>query len=272
MASSIRLRGRAPLCVFSLALVTAVVGCGDDGGSGGGSTSGSGSSTTDPTTDASATTSTTEAMTSSSSTDGASSSSTGIADDSTSTTSDEGSSSTGICDPGTQNCVCDAGACEGDLECIEDVCYNPAGCQGKQADAEPNETEATAVSLPGVTCGELAETNGSTEMGDVDYFGVVVDDLGKDCPASDGTIAIITADEELEVCMFFACDQGAVSVNCGADDDATSPEGLAGCCGTGSVEPNFFCSGVTDDSEVWLRVGELDANACVDYALAFRVL
>ncbi len=211
-------------------------------------------------------------MTSSSSTDAASSSSTTSAEDSTSSGGD-GSSSTGEpCDVGTQNCACDDGACEGDLECIDEVCYNPEGCQGKQTDTEPNETEDTAMVLPGVSCGELASTDGSSEVGDVDYFSVPVEDLGEDCPNSDGTIAIVTADQDLEVCMFFSCAQGAVSVNCGPDDDATSPDGLAGCCGTNSVEPGFFCSGVTNNSEVWLRVGELDANACVDYALAYRVL
>lgn|GEM_PF-2450977 len=247
------------------------MGCGDDSSSddSGGSTSG-GSTTDASTTDPG--TGSTSASGSSSTTDDSTTGSTTAADDTTSSTSGDGSSSTGdICDPGTQNCACNDGMCEGDLECIEDICYNPAGCQGEQADTEPNEDEGTAQSLPGASCGQLAEVMGSTEPEDVDWFSFIFDDLGDDCPMSDGTIAIATADEDVEVCMYFECDAGAASVNCGADSDATSPDGLTGCCGTNSVQPDFFCSGVNNDSEVRLRVGGLEANACVEYALAYRV-
>jgi len=273
MVSLSCLRGRAPLCLFSVALATAgLTGCESSGGNDDSGSSSSGGSSTDPTTDSTTEPGTTTSETGSSSgtTDESTTGSTTAAD---SSSSGEGSSSTGdICEPGSQNCVCDAGACEGDLECIDDVCYTPGGCQGTQLDTEPNQDEGAAQPLPGVTCGMLSEAEGSSEPDDVDWFTTQLDDLGKACPASDGTIAIVTADEDLEVCMYFACDAGGASVNCGPDTADTSPDGLQGCCGTNSVEPNFFCSGVNNDSEVRIRVGGLQANACVDYAVAYRVL
>lgn len=276
MVSLLRLRGRAPLCLFSVALATAgLTGCESGGGSDDGGSSSSDGSTSDPTTGSTTDPGTTTSATGSSSgstTDASATGSTTAADGSSSS-GGEGSSSTGdICEPGTQNCVCDGGACEGDLECIDDVCYTPGGCQGKQLDAEPNQDEGAAQSLPGISCGELSEVEGSTEPDDVDWFTTQLDDLGENCPASDGTIAIVTAEEDLEVCMYFACNAGGASVNCGPGTEDTSPDGLAGCCGTNSVEPNFFCSGVNNDSEVRIRVGGLQANACVDYAVAYRVL
>ncbi|MGH1346722.1 MAG: hypothetical protein ACRBN8_34465 [Nannocystales bacterium] len=276
MVSLFRLRTRAPLCLFTVALATAgLTGCdsGDDNGESSGSTSDASSTTDDPSTTAVASTGSTTAVASSSSTtdEGTTGSST-TADVSSSTTG-EGSSSTGpVCEPGTANCPCDGDVCEGDLVCTDGTCFNPAGCQGKQQDTEPNGTEATAQALGSANCGQLAEVSGSSETDDLDFYTLDVVDLGADCPNSDGTISIVTADEDLEVCMFFACDAGAASVNCGADTDATSEDGLAGCCGTNSVEPGFFCSGVNNDSEVVFRVGGLEANVCVDYALAYRVL
>lgn len=277
MVSLLRLRRRAPLCLFSVALATVgLTGCesGGDEGDASGSTSEASSTTDDPSTTAAASTGSTTGEASSSSTtdDGTTGSSTTAVTTSSSTDAESSSSTGAVCEPGTANCPCDGDACEGELVCTEGTCFNPAGCQGKQQDTEPNETEGTAQELGSTNCGALAEVEGSSEMADVDYYTVDLVDLGEGCPSSDGTISIVTADEDLEVCMFFACNAGAVSVNCGADSDATSEEGLAGCCGTNSVEPDFFCSGVNNDAEVWLRVGGLEANACVDYALAYRVL
>lgn len=269
------LRLCAPLCLFSAALATAgLTGCessSDDGGSG--STSDASSSGEGPSSTAAASTGSTTAEASSSSTTELGTTGLATDADSSSSSTDEGSSSTGErCEPGTANCVCDAEACDGDLVCTDGTCFNPDGCQGKQQDTEPNETEAGAQSLGNVNCGELAEVMGSSEVDDVDYYTVELVDLGEDCPNSDGTIAIVTSAEDLEVCMFFSCDAGAASVNCGGDTAVTSEDGLAGCCGTDSVEPNFFCSGVNNNSEVRMRVGDLEANACVDYALAYRIL
>ncbi len=277
MVSLLRLRNRAPLCLFSVALATAgLTGCDSGGGDGdaGGSTSDASSTTDDPTTTAVASTgSTTTDPGSSSTTDESTTGSTTAADTSSSTTDEGSSSSTGeVCEPGTANCPCDGDACDGELVCTDGTCFNPAGCQGEQQDTEPNETEGAAQGLGSVNCGELAEVDGSSEVDDVDFYTVDLVDLGAECPNSDGTISIVTAAEDLEVCMFFACEAGAASVNCGADTDVTSDDGLAGCCGTNSVEPDFFCSGVNNDAEVRLRVGGLEANACVDYALAYRVL
>ncbi len=278
MVSLLLRRGRAPL--FSLALVAAgMAGCesnNDGDGSGEGSTSGaSDGSTTDPTpgTTGSGGTTTSEGSSSTTTVDESTTGSTTAADESSSSTSGEDSSSTGeICEPGTQNCVCDADTCEGDLECVDGVCFVPGGCQGKQLDTEPNQDEGAAQGVAGVNCGELAELEGSSEPDDIDWFSTNLTDLGEECPDSDGTIAIVTAAEDLELCMYFSCNAGAASVNCGPATDSTSPDGLSGCCGINSVEPDFFCSGVNSDSEVRLSVGGLEANACVDYAVAYRVL
>jgi hypothetical protein len=270
MVSLLRTCGRAPL--FSVVLAAAcLTGC-DSGGDGGegGSTSGTPGSTSDVSSSTTAGTGSSTGADPSSSTTDDSTSTTGDAESSTGA---DASSSTGsMCTPGTQNCPCDGDACEGELQCIKGTCYDPSGCQGEQQDTEPNEDEANAQDLGSVTCGALNEVDGSSEPGDVDVFSLSVDDLGDKCPASDGTIAIATTAEPVQVCMYFSCNAGAASVNCGADTDATSDSGLPGCCGTNSVEPDFFCSGVNNDSEVFLSVGGLEANMCVDYALAYRVL
>lgn len=247
-------------------------GSSDEGTAEGSSTSGSASTTgttgtLDPSTGSTTAVATTDAASSSSSTTDAG--------DSTSTGGEDGSSSTTgpVCDPGTNNCVCDdQGGCEGSLECLDDVCLDPAGCQGKQVDTEPNNDEGSAQAANDVTCGQLTAVEGSTEVEDEDYFTFTITDQGDDCPASDGTIAIVTADQPLEVCMFFSCDAGASSVNCPNADEVTSPDGLTGCCGIGSVEPDFFCTGVTNDGTGVLRVGGQETQACVDYELAYRVL
>ncbi len=252
-------------------------GC-DSGGSDGASTSGGSSTSGDPST--STTTETPDPSTGSSTgvatTDAASSSSGTTAEgSSTSTGSEDGSSSTTgpVCDPGTNNCVCDdQGGCEGDLECLDDVCLDPAGCQGKQTDTEPNNDEGSAQPANDVSCGQLTAVEGSSEVGDEDYYTFAITDAGDDCPMSDGTIAIVTADQPLEVCMFFACDAGAASVNCPNADEVMSPDGLPGCCDVDSVEPDFFCTGVNNDGTGVMRVGGQETQACVEYELAYRVL
>jgi cysteine-rich repeat protein len=111
-----------------LALVSTVgiVGCnGDDAG--GGSETDTETSTSDTTTGS--TTSTTS-TTSTGSTTGVTTSA-GSESDSDSTTDPSTTDSTGpICEPGSVNCVCDRGACDGDLVCEGGICVpeGPAVC------------------------------------------------------------------------------------------------------------------------------------------------
>ncbi len=217
--------------------------------------------TQSPTTDATQTGTTTEAESSSTSSV------------SETTTGTDASSSGTPCEPGTADCECDEGACGGGLECIEGLCLDPKGCQGERDDEEPNDSEATAVSLPAAECGSLYETLGSADLGDEDWFTFQTVDLGEDdCPQSDGTIAIVTADEDLEVCIFFDCDAGAATVNCPTDEEETSPDGWPGCCGTASVEPAHFCTGIDNNGTASVRVGGVETQMCIDYELAYRFL
>jgi hypothetical protein len=148
---------------------------------------------------------------------------------------------------------------------------DPLGCQA-QPDAEPNDVEADAIALGDVTCGLVAEVEGAVDFGDQDWFTYHGIDDGS---CNDNTLAIVdAADPQLDVCMFWECDQGNPQVTCqGNAIEATSPDGRIGCCGTGSVIfNNNACLGAAknDSGTVHIQVQGPTESVCVDYALAYR--
>ena len=75
--------------------------------------------------------------------------------------------------------------------------------------------------------------------------------------------------------MYFTCDVGNPQVMCdaGSQQMATPINGVTGCCGTGNVSfSTQACLGAAqgDSGTVYLRVAAEGAQACVDYALAYR--
>lgn len=247
-----------------------------------GTTEAEGSTSTSTTADTTSSSSTTDPG-SSSTTDESSSSTT---DPGSSSTTDEpmtsssssgdpstGSSTTDVCVPGEVDCECDAGSCDEGLDCIEDVCVDPLGCEARD-DAEPNDSEDTAVMLPELNCDMVVETSGHVDLSDEDWYAYHGVDDGN-CPTN--TIALMNTDPALDVCMFFECDGAAPeNVSCApGSQDAVSPNGRVGCCGTGNVEFNTMaCLGAapSDTGTVYIQVQGPDEPACVAYDLGYRFL
>jgi hypothetical protein len=187
-----------------------------------------------------------------------------------STGADETSSSTGTpCPAGTEGCPCDAGACEGELQCTAEVCV-PAGACAEHVDAEPNDSEATAVDLGEVAGCAVAEVNGSIDEGDDDWY---VYHGTHDELCNMDTSGIVTADVDLDVCMFWECDQGNEQVVCFGTPEAISPEGRLGCCGSASsvvfMQRNCLGAGNELDGTIYLQMRDPGEPVCIDYALAY---
>lgn len=194
---------------------------------------------------------------------------TGAADSGTTAADSATQGSTGPqCDPGTVDCSCDRGACEDDLQCLGDVCLPPGSCE-KHPEGEPNDDEATAVALGEVPGCMVAEVAGAVDADDADWFsyhGTNAAACGQD------TLGIIDAESDLEVCMYWECDQGNEQVVCFGMPEATSPDGWPGCCGPASnvVFMQRQCLGVGDgDGTIYLEVRGPQAATCVDYNLAY---
>ncbi len=189
--------------------------------------------------------------------------------DSTDDAQDSGSSTGPICEPGGEGCTCDGGMCDDDLQCINDVCVAPGSC-AEHPEGEPNDTEMTAIDIGEVAGCVVGEIDGAVDADDSDWFSY---HGTTDPKCNQDTAGIITADSDLEVCMFWACDQGNEQVVCFGMPEAVSPEGLPGCCGPANnvVFMQRECLGVGDqpDGTIVLEVRGPDAAMCVDYSLAY---
>jgi len=184
--------------------------------------------------------------------------------------SDGSGSSTGmICEPGTEGCACDNDSCVDDLQCMGDVCVAPGACVD-HPEGEDNDSEMTAVDLGEVEGCAVGSIDGAVDQGDSDWFtyhGTVDPECNMD------TSAILDADPDLEVCMFWECDQGNEQVVCFGTPEGVSPEGRPGCCGNANsvVFMQRECLGVGDqpDGTVYIEVLGPDDAMCVDYNLAY---
>ena len=259
-----------PAMAFLTATLLVLAGCPDDGGDDDAASTDNGTSTSDDTTgDPPGTTAgettgggTTAGQDESSS--GGDSTSTGPGD------SESSGSTTGmICEPGTANCVCDEGMCVDDLQCVMDVCVPPGAC-AEHPEGEDNDSEMAAVDIGEVEGCAVGEREGAVDQDDEDWFtyhGTVDPKCNMD------TSAILDADPELEVCMFWECDQGNEQVVCFGTPEGVSPEGRPGCCGNANnvVFMQRECLGVGDqpDGSVFIQVRGPDEAMCVDYSLAY---
>jgi hypothetical protein len=133
---------------------------------------------------------------------------------------------------------------------------------------EPNESESSATDLGAYTDCDGTGTSISAMLdgdSDVDFYffdgtdesGCLVDPTG------------ITG-AGVRLCLFATC-PGA-SVSCSAGQSATSPGGHAGCCtpSGGTVTLDVNCSGLSDDSTVYIRVDQPTTNACTPYSVDFH--
>lgn len=142
---------------------------------------------------------------------------------------------------------------------------------------EPNDTEATAVELPEPNIDDCDES-GSMLLGtiagadDEDWFFFTgMDELCTVDPSR-----TVAADEDgLRVCKFLSCLSGDTEFTCPAGTtDATSPDGLAGCCGgTEFVIDDLNCTfTIDDDAVVYIRIDHPGATAttCNGYNLSYH--
>jgi hypothetical protein len=242
-------------------LISIAAACGSDDGGGTGS-----STTSDPS-------STSEAASDGTTTMEATSEPTTTTDDPTTTgTTDDPSEgeSTGACIPGSEGCSCDASSCDDGLTCVAEICQPIGGCD-EEVDDEPNDDEDSAVDLGEVACDVSGDAQGTIAAGDVDWF-TFHGTQTETCTMS--SVAIVSADVDLNVCMYFECDMGNTQVVCPANATSdTTSGGAPGCCRTGNVAfATQSCLGATesDSGTVWLRVDGDAQTQCVDYALAYR--
>ncbi|MEM6990777.1 MAG: hypothetical protein AAF721_09775 [Myxococcota bacterium] len=195
---------------------------------------------------------------------------TAAADATTTTAGDASTGSTGpICEPGTEDCACDGGACDDGLECTGDVCLPPGACT-EHPEGEPNDDEMSAIDLGPVQGCAVAEIAGAVDAGDSDWF-TYQGTHDPECALD--TSGILTADPELEVCMFWECEQGTEQVVCFGMPEAISPGGRPGCCGPANnvVFMQRQCLGVGDqpNGDVYLEVRGGEVASCVDYDLGY---
>lgn len=192
--------------------------------------------------------------------------------DGTSTSDGPTDTSTGTCPPGTEGCPCDAGACEGALLCLGDVCQ-AAQCDGDVF--EPNDDEADPTDL-----GEIddSDDNGGIvsgslhHPGDVDWYRYQGDD---DITGNVDPARAIVSSAGLRVCKFLECDNGLgqTEFECPAGTQyALSTMARPGCCVTGGgIElPDLNCTGVSEDNAaVYIRVDQGE-DECVTYSVAYH--
>lgn len=197
------------------------------------------------------------------------SSSSGRPSDSSSSGSLDSTSDDG-CPPGSEGCPCNAGVCDGDLTCLDDVCQTVC----EEDVFEPNDEEAAAADL-----GEIndADDNGGVlsaslhHAGDVDWFRYYGNDdiTGNVDPTRD-----LVASGVLRLCKFLECDGGldTTEFECPPGTQyALSTMARPGCCANdGFALADLNCTGVTEDnSTVYLRVDQPEP-ACVTYSISYH--
>jgi len=266
------------------AAMVLVVGCAGEGTASDGDTEGETETETGSSDDgASTTATTTQTTTVSTTTQGTTvgSASADSTDDGASSEGEAGSTaadestagSDGTCPPGGEGCLCDIGSmCDEGLECIDGTCVAVPAC--KQLDEEPNDDEASAVPLGDAVCMADPEIAvGTLEGEEVDWFGF---GLPEGFCFGQASAVVTNADEvDLEVCVYAVCEQGTSNVSCGFGnglDDATSPDGNAGCCGVNAAHVEQPSCGFMQPppGAVVVSVGGAAAEACLEYALAWE--
>lgn len=159
--------------------------------------------------------------------------------------------------------------CHPDGRC--DACTDPGANCPDNGFGEPNDSQATANDFGTVSDADSAGKNFCAVLSgpnDVDWFTYHgSDDLFSEVDPFQ-TISNGTAGR---LCVFFKCDSGTTTIGCsGGSTAATAPGGQSGCCATAPFPVTLECSSVNDHAQVWLRVDNPNANACVPYQLSFH--
>lgn len=190
------------------------------------------------------------------------------------TTADESSAgSEDRCPPGQEGCLCDLGStCADGLECIDGTCVAVAACE--QPEGEPNDDEASAVALADAECGaEPAMQPGALDGDESDWFAYAL--TGDFCPFGEASVTVTNGDElDLTVCLFAVCESGTSMATCGFAnglDEATSPDGHEGCCGTNQTSIDQANCGFMAPlpSTVHVQITGAPTKECLPYDLSW---
>lgn len=171
--------------------------------------------------------------------------------------------------PTGTSCGSNNAVCHPDGRC--DSCADPGANCPDNGFGEPNETQATAKNFGNISD---ADSAGQTFCGilsgpgDVDWYTY----QGKDDLFSEvDPFQSISNGTKGQLCAFFKCQSGTTSVSCGANAKiASAPGGQSGCCSTSPFPVTLECSSVDDNAQVWLRIDNPDANACIPYQVTFH--
>jgi len=177
------------------------------------------------------------------------------------------------CPVGAEGCPCGpGGACDDGLMCDVDgrTCVTEACDPLDRAD---HDDEDSAYDLMGLVCngaGPIDLGVAATLVGpQTDWYRFSGEAVS---PCTEQPSASVTADIEVEVCVYIECVSGGVaSPSCsGGAPPSLSPDGRVGCCGDQAAGMNLYsCSGNGGkDVDVWVSV-ETDERLCADYGLQY---
>jgi hypothetical protein len=167
------------------------------------------------------------------------------------------------CGPGLTQYCHDTGQCR-PCKQVTDACEDYG--------FEPHENQETAHNLGAITdddddgsfvCGTIRGAN------DVDWYTVGgKDQLGNFVDPVRNLVA--QNGDGGRICVYFDCNNGGTSVNCGNATADTAPLGQKGCCSTGSVAAKLDCGGFDDGTQIWFRVDSPGGLACVPYQVDYH--
>lgn len=171
--------------------------------------------------------------------------------------------------PTGTSCGSNNAICHPDGRC--DSCADPGANCPDNGYGEPNDSQATATNFGTISDNDSAGKSFCAVLSgtsDVDWFTYRGSD---DLFSEVDPVQSISNGTKGQLCAFFKCDAGATNLTClGGSAPATAPGGQSGCCAESSFPVNLECGSVDDDAQVWLRVDNPDANACIPYRLEFH--
>jgi len=167
------------------------------------------------------------------------------------------------------SCGSNNAVCHPDGRC--DSCADPGANCADNGFGEPNEAQTNAMDFGSISdvdtagktfCAILSGTS------DVDWFTYQGSD---DLFSEVDPFQSISNGTKARLCAFFGCKSGSTMLNCGANSKpTTAPNGQAGCCSSSPFPVTLECSSVNDHAQVWLRIDNPEANACIPYQVSFH--
>ncbi|MDP6942564.1 MAG: lamin tail domain-containing protein [Myxococcota bacterium] len=161
-------------------------------------------------------------------------------------------------DPCTTNDLCVLGQCDGSA--IQDT-------------YEHNDSKTVATQLGGIGDGAdwPAGQIGASLFGpgDEDWYHYTVSDdwLGSFAPRAD--LTVVPSLVSYQLCLYMVCDDGepVELKNCTAGEEATSADGMKGCCSTESVQLEVDCDSSSESGSLFVHVTRLSGPwTCDPYA------